>query len=248
MDLIKFSVATTNVFPMANSKHGGQLTTEFNLRSRESVATDSNVHYIIGPSYTHSLRDFLVTAGETSGVYPGSSGQTTNNRTTVLTIKEGRAVINGHYVESLAPITIDLSELNAELRKKSMEPLKGKLCIGIRIMYHTYYTMAGSIEQENDDDMYEGIHVVILPKSQFKLPSDVPENPDQVTAHLKLAEFTYNNGYISALEDNKHRVEMMGMDRIGDAESALSDYFITRQGFTFTVSCSIYSSSSLFWN
>lgn len=230
MDLIKFSVATTNVFPMANSKHGGQLTTEFNLRSRESVATDSNVQYIIGPSYTHSLRDFLVTAGETSGVYPGSSGQTTNNRTTVLTIKEGRAVINGHYVESLAPITIDLSELNAELRKKSMEPLKGKLCIGIRIMYHTYYTMAGSIEQENDDDMYEGIHVVILPKSQFKLPSDVPENPDQVTAHLKLAEFTYNNGYISALEDNKHRVEMMGMDRIGDAESALSDYFITRQG------------------
>lgn len=230
MDLIKFSVATTNVFPMANSKHGGQLTTEFNLRSRESVATDSNVRYIIGPSYTHSLRDFLVTAGETSGVYPGSSGQTTNNRTTVLTIKEGRAVINGHYVESLAPITIDLSELNAELRKKSMEPLKGKLCIGIRIMYHTYYTMAGSIEQENDDDMYEGIHVVILPKSQFKLPSDVPENPDQVTAHLKLAEFTYNNGYISALEDNKHRVEMMGMDRIGDAESALSDYFITRQG------------------
>lgn len=220
MDLIKFSVSTTNVFPMANSKHGGQLTTEFNMRSRESVATDSDVHYIIGPSFTHSLRDFEVKVGEYSS----------GNRTTEFTISEGRAVINGHYVESLAPINIDMTELNAQLRNQGLPPLKGRLAVGIRIMYHTLYTMAGSVQSENDDDLYEGIHIVVLPVSEFKLPSDVPENQEQVTAHLKLAEFTYTNGSISGLNVNEARVQMLGMDRIGDAESVLSDYFVTRKG------------------
>lgn len=224
MNLIKFPVATTNVFPMANSSHGGQLTTEFNLRSRESVGTTSSVKYIIGPSYTHSMDDFKV-----SLLYDS----TTQSSSTVLQISEGRAVINGHYVESLAPIEIDLAKINNELRRLQQKPLKGKLSIGIRIMYSTVYTMAGSISVENDEDMYEGIHIVILPKDEFKLPQDVPANPEKVTAHLKLADVTFTNGAFSSdksIKQNPEKITVLEMDKIGNVKSVLDNYYVTKYG------------------
>ena len=45
MNFITFPVAATNIFPAANSTSGSQLLSEWNLRSRETVATDSDVTY-----------------------------------------------------------------------------------------------------------------------------------------------------------------------------------------------------------
>lgn len=221
MDLIKFSVATTNVFPMANSSHGGQLTTEWNLRSRESVGTHSSVKYIIGPSYTHSMEDFEVIL---------LHDDSTESTSTVLQISEGRAVVNGHYIESLVPISLDMGEINTYLRKQNLKPLKGKLSIGLRVMYSTEYTMAGSISAENDEDMYEGIHIVILPVDDFKLPEDVPYNQEKVTAHLKLADVTFSNGSFSTLKQNKSKVCVLDMDKIGDINKTLDNYYVTKYG------------------
>ena len=55
MNISKFPVMSTNLFPATNSTAGGQLITEFNLKSRETVGTDPTVEYKIGPSYTHSI-------------------------------------------------------------------------------------------------------------------------------------------------------------------------------------------------
>ena len=63
----------------------------------------------------------------------------------LLVISEGRAIINGHFIESLAPITIDLLEANAQLQLNDRAPLKGQLAVGLRAMYSTYQTMAGSM-------------------------------------------------------------------------------------------------------
>ena len=60
MDFVKFSSATCKVFPIANSKTGGQFLTEENLRSRESVGTDPSINYISYPSYTHNSSDFQI--------------------------------------------------------------------------------------------------------------------------------------------------------------------------------------------
>ena len=84
-------------------------------------------------------------------------------------------------------VTIDLNQARAKAEKERSVKLSGNLCIGIRAMYSTEATMAGAIMVENDKNMYEGIQVVILPESEFKLPIDVPEDVNSVTAHLKLA-------------------------------------------------------------
>ena len=198
MDFIKFPVGGTNLYPAVNTVHGGQLQTEFSIRSRETVATHSAVDYIIGPSYTHSLRDYKVTKLLDSVNDPIS--------TSIIQIAPGRALVNGHYVEIFEPIAIDLSEANMLLRKSARAVLKGRLCIGLRAMYSTYETLAGSILVENDEEFYEGIHVVILPEKDFITPIDSPTNFNKVTAHLKLATFNYVNGAISGdIKDNEDR-------------------------------------------
>ncbi len=124
MNFITFSPSMANIFPASNTTTGGQLVTEYNLKSRESVATDPNVTYTIGPSYTHSLLDFEVKILEDAG------GALVNSYT--LWIAEGRAVVNGHFVETLAPMTIDLVEANGKVGNQSKPRLKGQLAIGIR--------------------------------------------------------------------------------------------------------------------
>ena len=100
MNFKVFSTGTTNIFPIANSANGGQYLSEFNLRSRETVWTDPTVTYSIGLSFTHGFDDYKVQ------VQQNSSGVQTGNLT--LQILPGRALVNGHYVENLAPIAIDL--------------------------------------------------------------------------------------------------------------------------------------------
>ena len=137
-----FAVASTNIFPLVNSTKGGQLVTEYNLRSREMVGTDPDITYEVGPSYTHGQSDFAVSllsdmeAPEYSDKETYSIGQyvtynsvtyvcidaivkpepfdsanwiVVSSASSILQIAPGRAVINGHYVETLAPMIVDLA-------------------------------------------------------------------------------------------------------------------------------------------
>lgn len=227
MNFIKFSVGATNIFPAANTVKGGQLLTEFNLRSRESVDTPSQIKYMVGHSYVHSEDDFMVT-NQTDG-----SGVAINS--TAIEISPGRGVINGHYVESLVPIVIDIAEANAEAVANSRPALKGRLCVGLRVMYSTEATMAGAILTEDDDDYYEGIQVVILPKDgelgeRFTLPVDSPDDKNKVNAHIKLAEFNYINGTISNISNSTDKIRSISADRLGNVTSLLSDVYVKKTG------------------
>lgn len=223
MNFVTFPVSTTNIFPASNTTKGGQLVTEFNLRSRESIGTPEDVSYMIGPSYVHSEEDFSVSIQ--------TDGAGTVVSSSVLVISEGRGVINGHFVENLAPMMIDMLDANAQAQLAGSEPLKGALSIGLRIMYSTIPTMVGSILVENNRDMFEGVQVVILPRDQFLLPIDVPDEPDKVTAHLKLADFNFVNGSINNVVNNyPDKCKYISADRIANVDLLLSDAYIKKTG------------------
>ena len=63
MNFTSFPVNTTNIFPCANTTKGGQLMTEFNLRSRESVGVDESIQYMSGLSYVHGESKCCANAG-----------------------------------------------------------------------------------------------------------------------------------------------------------------------------------------
>ena len=216
MNFVKFPVAGTNIFPISNSKAGGQLATEFNLRSREMVATHAAVKYDIGPSFVHSAEDFQITLGA---------------NTSSIVISEGRAVLNGHFVETLVPIVIDLLEANATLKSKQQAPLKGELEVGIRIFYSTAETMAGAMLIENDEDMYQGVQIVILPKGEMKTPIDTPTDINKVNAHIKLGTFTFLNGEVQGVNDyGIKKCRYIPAERLDNIDSLLSDTYITKSG------------------
>lgn len=220
-----FSVSTTNIFPAANSKAGGQLMSEFNLRSRESVGVgpaseDGYIDYFVGPSYTHSMADFNLT------IQTDEVGHIMSN--SVIQISEGKAVINGHYVESLAPMIVDLTKANAE----SATPLKGALTIGFRVMYSGESTVAGTISKTygsilaESDEVYNGIQTVILPSNQFILPEDSPKDKSKVTAHLKLGTFYFTNGKIKNIQINKDKCKLLSAERIKDINRFLAQGYM----------------------
>ena len=231
MNFITFPVGSTNIFPISNSTAGGQLLTEYNLRSRESIATAENVQYMIGPSYVHSENDFLVRILEDGDNTPISS--------TKLEILPGRGIFNGHFVELLTPMIIDMTDANIKARTQNLPALTGRLCIGVKVMYSTSTTMAGeavnssigAMLPENKGMMYEGLQVVILPIEDFKLPQDKPTQQSEVTAHIKLAEFTYLNGSIQNIQNNyPAKCQVMPASRIGDVDKLLSDVYLTKSG------------------
>lgn len=231
MNFITFPVGSTNIFPISNSTAGGQLLTEYNLRSRESIATAENVQYMIGPSYVHSENDFLVqTLDDGTGTAISSS---------VLEIRPGRGIFNGHFVELLTPMIIDMSDANIEARTQGLPALTGRLCVGVKVMYSTYDTMSsefanssiGAMLPESENMMYEGIQLVILPPSEFKLPEDVPTQQSSITAHIKLAEFTYINGRIQNIVNNyPAKCHVMPASRLGGVDKLLSDIYLTKSG------------------
>lgn len=229
MNFIRFSTGTTNIFPLANSKTGGQLMTEFNLRSRESVEvgpiqSNKRIHYMVGQSFVNSEDDFKLVGTTTS------SGQIASGDSQVLMITEGRAVINGHYFESLVPVKIDIGEANQKLRKNSMQPLLGELSVGLRAMYSTTETMAGAMIAE-EKNYFEGVQVVILPKSEFKLPIDCKDDQGQVTAHIKLGDIIYQNGRITNISQNyPDKCRYLDADRITNISKLMSDNYINRDG------------------
>ncbi len=264
MHFITFPVASTNIFPLVNSKQGGQYVTEYNLKSRDMVATNPSVKYAVGPSFIHSLEDFEVKVLEDSDIPEYSATQRydkgdycryNNNsyicieritvpepfnpnhweKTTIaalhsiIQVNPGRAVINGHFIESLSPVTIDLNATNAELIRQSQEPLYGNLSIGFRTYFSTDVTMSGSMLIENTDNMYLGIQLVIEKSANFKTPNDVPTNQNAVTADLKLADFTYVNGTVSpsSIKMNPEATRYIPSDRISDFDNILNDKYVT---------------------
>lgn len=224
MNFTTFLVSSTNIFPLANSTAGGQLLSEWNLRSREMVSTPSSIKFDAGHSFTHCDDDYKVAldTGDTDGAITS----------TVLKIFPGRAIINGHFVENLAPMYVDILEANTELRNLSMAPLKGKLAIGIRAYYSTEATMAGSMEVEDDNNKYAGVQLVVLPEKELLTPLDVPTDEDSVTCHLKLATFTFRNGVIveSSITQNPNKTKYIDGGRLFNITEIMSDSYISKAG------------------
>lgn len=222
MNFITFPVSSTNIFPAANSTSGSQLLTEWNLRARETVATDSNIEYMAGFSYAHGPQDFEVS------LLKDLSGDVVSY--TTLQISEGRAIVNGHFVETLAPMTIDLLEANATLKAQSRSPLKGSLVIGIRAYYATEATVAGTLLVENTDNMYLGMQMIILPPEEFITPSDSPDDPSKVTAHLKLATFNFTNNKISGIVNLEEKTRYIPSNRLMSIDEIISGSYISKIG------------------
>lgn len=223
MNFTRFSPATTYIFPQVNGTTGGQILSEYNMRCRESVGTNPNVPYMIGASYTHSMNDFSVSM-QTDGIGAVISS-------TAIQINPGRALVNGHFVESATPVIVDIAVANSLLNNGDT-PLRGTLCIGLRAMYSsdpaTFGTLIGTVDK---DGYFEGIQVVVLPKSEFILPSsDVGiQDASLVTAHLKLAEFTYVNGAVNAdsIVQNADKVQIFDASRVGQIEQKLAGKYVT---------------------
>ena len=227
MNLIRFPVSSTNIFPIANTVNGGQLVTEYNLRSRESVGTAESVEYMIGPSYVHSESDFQVSVQSGADDYFNSIPISSS----ALQINSGRAVINGHYFESMVPIVIDMIELAAAAIENDETPLRGKLAVGLRAFYSTEQTIAGSLLDENNNDMYEGIQIIVLPVSEFITPVDSPSDQTQITAHILLATFSYFNGVITNIVNNyPAKCSMIDASRVGNIDSLLATDFMSKIG------------------
>lgn len=264
MHFITFPVATTNIFPLSNSTKGGQLVTEYNLKSREMVATDPNVKYPIGPSFIHSLDDFKVKLLEdtevpaydqssayhvgdyctyngttyvcisdtTAGAFDPNKWKTTSISNSVIQVDPGRAVINGHFVETLSPMIVDLNLANYELHQQNKEPLYGNLSIGLKTYFSTESTMSGSMLVENTDDMYIGVQIVIEKAANFTTPSDCPAESQEgiATADIKLADFTYLNGTVppASIIQNSNATRYIPSERIADFDNVLDDRYITK--------------------
>lgn len=245
MNFSKFSVDTTNIFPMANTTKGGQLATEFNLTARESVASAESIKYKCGPSYVHAEEDFYVSAlTPIDDFFPNN----TRISTSILQIAPGKGVIDGRYVENLVPMVIDLAAVNTELVEKGDKALSGNLAVGLRIMYSTLQTMAGSVDAtvgyDDGDEYFEGIQVVILPVDELLLPTSkftnsdgkeidcgLAENEHLITAHLLLATFSYFNGNISNVINNyPNKCQMLPACRIGEINNVISGEFLKKTG------------------
>jgi hypothetical protein len=227
MNFITFSSDTTNIFPLANSVTGGQLLSEFNLRSQSSVGVgptdaDKEIQYTTGASYCHAELDF--------NIQMQTDDQGTVISNTILEILPGSALVNGHFVQNTAPMLIDLVQANIDAAAVSQSPVKGSnLVVGLRAIYSTEVTMNGAMVPENGDNMFEGIQVVILPEDQFKLPIDVPSNPNGATAHLKLGTFSYINNIISSITQNyPGKCQYIDMSRIASASYILDQTYVTK--------------------
>ena len=216
-----FNVNTTNLFPAANTTNGGQLCTEFNLRSVDSVGTDPNVTFMLGPSFVHSDHEFDISHDPVKG-------------DAILTIAAGKAVVNGHYFESLTPVDVDIAEGNSREVSSGGVSIRGRLVVGLRMMYSTNTTLVGTLDSEGN---YEGVQIVILPESEFILPGQTEEaktNPDIVTAHIKLGSFIYRNGKIQSgsIENNANKVKSIEAYRITGIDDMLSDDYFDKKGLT----------------
>ena len=222
MNFKTFPVATTTIFPIANSTAGGQLVTEWNLRSREFVPSWSEITYDCADSYVHGKNDFDVR------VQQDDTGVILSNST--LEILPGVAILNAHYVKQEAHMVVDLLKANNDLKLQGLDPLTGKLAVGLRVYYSTESTMVGAISPENDEDVYEGLQVIVLPESQLKTPHDCPTDQTQVTCDLKLATFTFLDNEIRGVTNNADKIKYIDAERIENIEDIISSEYLSKGG------------------
>ena len=223
MNFTLFNANATNMWPLANGTKGEQLLTEWNLKTRETVGTSEQIQYMCGPSYVHSEEDFKVSVQ--------TDGAGTVISSSILEISSGWGIVDGTFIQSLNPVLIDILDANVKAQLEGLPPLKGQLTVGLRAMYSTEATTAGSLRTYDGENLYEGIQVVVLPRDEFKLPEDVPTNQDQITAHLKLADFSFINGEITSVVNNyPAKIRNISAERIGNIENMLSDIYITKTG------------------
>lgn len=240
MNIPVFNVQTTNVYPAANSKAGGQLNTEYNIRSRETVGVGPSdaehaIQYFCGPSFVHSQHDFDLQS------YSNGSG--------IFRIAPGRALVNGHYIEVLDDdgIIVDLLSLINQLRQsgrtEEANKLKGRLGVGLKAVYNTTQTMMSSILVEETTGLFYGIQLVILPYNEIVLPTDSPTDESAVTAHILLGDLYFNSGAIVNQVDSTGEVTadsihnnypakcvIMTADRLGNAAEMMDQTYVTRTG------------------
>lgn len=224
MNFRTFKPAFTTIFPASNSHNGGQLVTEYNLRCRDTVATDSSIKYEVGPSFAHSVDDdFAVRPLSDDSGNPIDYG--------TVEVTPGRALVNGHFVKTTESMSVNLVEVNAQLAAESKPVLKGNLAIGIRAYYATEQTIAGSILVEDTaQDVYLGFQLIILPEDEFITPIDSPSDKSAITAHLKLATFTFNNNTITNVKPAVHKCEYIPAERIADVDHILSANYVRKTG------------------
>lgn len=221
MYFVSFPVAGTNIFPHANSKYGGQNLTEYNLRAMDMVGTHPSIKYEVGPSYAHSADDFEIRIQQDETGYIVTYA--------CLEVLPGRAVINGHYVQTLNPMIVDMLEANATLKSQSKSPLKGELEIGIRAFYSTEPTLAGTLLVDNETQMYLGVQLVVLPKGELVTPIDSPTDRNKVNCHLKLGSFTYLDGTIKSVTNySSDKCKYVQADRIENIDMLLSDQYLRK--------------------
>lgn len=243
MNFIGFSVDTTNILPMANSHAGGQLVTEYSLRAMSSLDTPESVKYMIGPSYCHSETDFYVQQAGSTDFFSGQSGATSSS---ILEITPGRAIVNGYFIESLTSVTIDMVALAHEAQQAGQTPLTGELCVGLRTMFSTESTIAGSLKVENSDSMYEGVQIVILPSGDVVMPVDAPLENQQVNVnmYLKLATFSFLNGNITNIIQNyPGKCQYVPANRIDNIDGIISSDYLKKTGLN-TKRLYVYSGKS----
>lgn len=214
-----FNAHTTNLFPAANTQNGGQLCTEFNLRSIDSVGTDPNVQFMLGPSFVHSLNEFSLIYDKTRG-------------NSILTLSPGKAVVNGHYVESLVPIDIDIAEGNAHEVDNGGLPIEGELSLGLKMMYSNNTTLVGTTDQDGN---YLGVQVVVCKTRDFKLPGSNQETKVDEwapTAHLLLGTFIYDERGIVAnsIRQNEDKTKYLDINRVMNIDEDLKGRYFSKAG------------------
>lgn len=220
MNFSTFPVATTTIFPIANSVSGGQLTTEWNLRSRGFVSSNSEIDYDYATSYVHGKHDFDVR------VQQDDTGTILSNST--LELLPGTALINGHYIKQEAYMVVDLLKANEELKLQGLSPLTGKLGVGLRVYYSTESTMVGAMLPENNEDVFEGVQVVVLPESQLITPEESPTDETRVTCHIKLATFTFLDNEIRGVTNNPDKIKYIDAERIEHIDQIISENYLSK--------------------
>lgn len=218
MNFLSFPIGTITLFPGANGTFGSQLMTEANLLSRETVDTDSRVKYPIGKSFTHNTEDFTVSFDAGSP--------------TVLIIGAGRAIVNGHYFESRQPVSIDLLQANNQALRQSLAPLTGHLRVGLKAIYSTEQTLAGTLLVENKSNMFAGIQIVIEKRENFFVPADKPEVADAGTANadLFLADVQFVDGAIIKITQNPNQAQCIDATRIFNFEQMQDATYVRKTG------------------
>lgn len=212
MNFKKFLTSQSFIFPVANSTSGGQLLTEYNQLSKDTVATSSNIKFRSGPSYTHSKSDFLVDLD--------SSGD--------ILVHKGTAVVDGHYLDFTdtdPSVDVTFSVTKAELVAAG---LSGELSLGLLAVYDNDNTLAATLKPESSS-LQEGIQVVVCSASDFKTPSDV-DSRNEVTAHLKLCDFTFENGAISNIVLNDEKITVIDAERISNMDQLLESKYVSVDG------------------